>query len=104
MKNKRHKKDVFLEKYKNVITKHQNSIPTFCDLETLNKQVINTQSWFSMHRCCTDKHNIKILFESDYTPLELARFIGRLDPFLFGINLKYFYYGKLHPHLPTIPI
>ena len=61
MRNKRHKKDVFLDKYKNVIAKHQNSIPTFCNLETLNKENINTQSWFSMHRCCTDeKHNIKI--------------------------------------------
>ncbi|CAN1513722.1 IolE Sugar phosphate isomerases/epimerases [Methylophilaceae bacterium] len=29
---------------------------------------------------------IKILFESDYAPLDLAKFIARLDPNLFGIN------------------
>ena len=30
--------------------------------------------------------DIKILFESDYSPLELAKFIDRFDPNLFGIN------------------
>jgi L-ribulose-5-phosphate 3-epimerase len=29
---------------------------------------------------------LKVLFESDYLPQELARFISRLDPILFGIN------------------
>jgi L-ribulose-5-phosphate 3-epimerase len=29
---------------------------------------------------------LMILFESDYKPNELARFIGRLDPLLFGVN------------------
>ena len=28
----------------------------------------------------------KVVFESDYVPQELARFIARLDPVLFGIN------------------
>ncbi|MEN9862354.1 MAG: hypothetical protein RLZZ601_118 [Pseudomonadota bacterium] len=31
-------------------------------------------------------HGLKVLFESDYVPQELARFIARLDPSLFGIN------------------
>lgn len=31
-------------------------------------------------------HRLKVLFESDYKPHELARFIARLDPSLFGIN------------------
>lgn len=31
-------------------------------------------------------HKIKIAFESDYTPIELARFIKRLNPAIFGIN------------------
>lgn len=31
-------------------------------------------------------YNVKIIFESDYTPDNLARFIDRLDPLLFGIN------------------
>jgi hexulose-6-phosphate isomerase len=31
-------------------------------------------------------NRLKVLFESDYVPQELARFIARLDPFLFGIN------------------
>lgn len=29
---------------------------------------------------------LKVMFESDFGPAELARFIGRLDPALFGIN------------------
>jgi len=31
-------------------------------------------------------HKIKIVFESDYSPIELARFIKRLNPAIFGIN------------------
>jgi hexulose-6-phosphate isomerase len=31
-------------------------------------------------------YNIKIVFESDYSPNELARFINRLNPVVFGIN------------------
>lgn len=31
-------------------------------------------------------HGLKVIFESDYMPQELARFIARLTPFLFGIN------------------
>lgn len=33
-----------------------------------------------------NSNGLKILFESDYTPQELMRFISRLDPSLFGIN------------------
>jgi L-ribulose-5-phosphate 3-epimerase len=29
---------------------------------------------------------LKILFESDYTPIKLAKFIDRLNPLIFGIN------------------
>lgn len=32
------------------------------------------------------EHDLKVVFESDFGPSELARFIGRLDPSLFGIN------------------
>jgi L-ribulose-5-phosphate 3-epimerase len=32
------------------------------------------------------KLGVRIVFECDYTPAELARFIARLDPGLFGIN------------------
>lgn len=31
-------------------------------------------------------HALKVIFESDFAPVELARFISRLDPALFGIN------------------
>jgi L-ribulose-5-phosphate 3-epimerase len=31
-------------------------------------------------------HGLKVVFESDYVPPELERFIARLDPDLFGIN------------------
>jgi L-ribulose-5-phosphate 3-epimerase len=32
------------------------------------------------------EHDLQIIFESDFCPEELARFIGRLDPTLFCIN------------------
>lgn len=31
-------------------------------------------------------HVLKVVFESDFAPVKLARFISRLDPALFGIN------------------
>jgi L-ribulose-5-phosphate 3-epimerase len=31
-------------------------------------------------------HDLKVIFESDFVPVELTRFISRLDPALFGIN------------------
>lgn len=30
--------------------------------------------------------SVKVVFESDFAPVELARFIDRLDPTLFGVN------------------
>ncbi len=33
-----------------------------------------------------EENRLKVVFESDYVPQELARFIARLDPVLFGIN------------------
>ena len=32
------------------------------------------------------KHSLKVVFESDFGPANLARFIDQLDPALFGIN------------------
>lgn len=32
------------------------------------------------------RKGLRIIFESNFSPRELARFIGRLDPVLFGIN------------------
>jgi len=32
------------------------------------------------------QHNLQVIFECDFTPLELARFIDRLPPERFGIN------------------
>jgi len=32
------------------------------------------------------REGVQVVFESDFGPAELARFIGRLDPALFGIN------------------
>jgi L-ribulose-5-phosphate 3-epimerase len=32
------------------------------------------------------RHRLKVVFECDFEPSELARFIARLDPTLFGIN------------------
>lgn len=33
-----------------------------------------------------DALKVKVVFESDFSPAELARFIGRLDPQYFGVN------------------
>lgn len=32
------------------------------------------------------EHGLRVVFESDFPPWELARFIGRLDPAVFGVN------------------
>ena len=32
------------------------------------------------------EHGLRVVFESDFPPRELARFIGRLDPAVFGVN------------------
>ena len=32
------------------------------------------------------EHGLRVIFESDYQPAELARFIGRLEPASFGVN------------------
>jgi len=61
MKKKKHKRDVFLEKYKSIVATHQDTIPTFQNLNLSHKDVIDTNSWFSIHRCSEEKvHNIKI--------------------------------------------
>lgn len=38
------------------------------------------------HQLFLAGHNLKVIFESDYTPAELARFIARLPAERFGIN------------------
>jgi L-ribulose-5-phosphate 3-epimerase len=35
---------------------------------------------------CFAAHRLKVVFESDYVRYELAKFIARLNPTLFGIN------------------
>lgn len=32
------------------------------------------------------ERNLRVIFECDYAPAELARFIGQLDPAVFGVN------------------
>ena len=54
-------------------------------LENLNQEN-NLIFFLQEHAEFLAAKNIKILFESDYSALELARFIDRLDPNLFGIN------------------
>jgi hexulose-6-phosphate isomerase len=51
-----------------------------------SNQENNLISFLQEQKSFLDKQVVKILFESDYAPLKLARFIDRLDPFLFGIN------------------
>jgi len=38
------------------------------------------------HSCLFQRLGVKVLFESDYSPVQLARFINRLDSDLFGVN------------------
>lgn len=42
--------------------------------------------FLQMHAVFFAENHLKIVFESDFCPAELARFIGRLDPVIFGIN------------------
>jgi L-ribulose-5-phosphate 3-epimerase len=42
--------------------------------------------FLSAHVKFIASHNLKVIFESDFAPAELSRFISRLDPTLFGIN------------------
>jgi hexulose-6-phosphate isomerase len=42
--------------------------------------------FLSAHAKFLASHHLKVIFESDFAPAELARFISRLDPTLFGIN------------------
>ena len=42
--------------------------------------------YLQFHSDFFSAHNVKILFESDFSPGDLARFIDRLDPAIFGIN------------------
>ena len=46
----------------------------------LLKKTLESLSYLLMQK------NIKIAFESDYSPLKLTRFIDQFDPTLFGIN------------------
>jgi len=43
-------------------------------------QFLDTQADFFM------SNQLQVIFESDFGPVELARFINRLDPAIFGIN------------------
>ena len=43
-------------------------------------------SFLQDHRGDFKEQNIKVVFESDFNALELARFIDRLDPEYFGVN------------------
>jgi L-ribulose-5-phosphate 3-epimerase len=42
--------------------------------------------FLSAHAKFLESNHLKVIFESDFAPYELARFISRLDPTLFGIN------------------
>lgn len=42
--------------------------------------------FFQEHAAFFAENYLKIVFESDFSPSELARFIERLDPQIFGIN------------------
>lgn len=54
-------------------------------LETMNQEDILV-SFLEEQAGFLKSRNLKVVFESDYAPAELARFIGRLPPDLFGIN------------------
>lgn len=51
-----------------------------------NAQEDDLVAFLQSHSDFLAAHGLKVLFESDYVPHELARFIGRLDSSLFGIN------------------
>jgi L-ribulose-5-phosphate 3-epimerase len=43
-------------------------------------------TFFESQKGLLNKHGLRIVFESDFKPNQLARFIERFDPKLFGIN------------------
>lgn len=43
-------------------------------------------TFLQSHATFLAEHDLQVIFESDFGPAELARFIGHLDPALFGIN------------------
>jgi len=54
-------------------------LDTFAQEDVLVDFLLNQQSFFK-------NHNLKVIFESDFSPLDLSRFIGRLPHGIFGIN------------------
>ena len=50
------------------------------------KQENNLCAFLNSNQNFFFERKIKILFESDYSPIKLARFINRFEPSIFGIN------------------
>ena len=54
-------------------------LDTFAQEDVLVDFLLNQQTFFK-------NHNLKVIFESDFSPIDLSRFIGRLTHGIFGIN------------------
>ena len=54
-------------------------LDTFAQEDVLVDFLLNQKTLFK-------NHNLKVIFESDFSPLDLSRFIGRLPHSIFGIN------------------
>lgn len=53
---------------------------------TSKKEERNLKDGLSDHEATLTENNVKIAFESDFSPASLRHFIGEMDPKLFGIN------------------
>jgi hexulose-6-phosphate isomerase len=54
-------------------------LDSFAQEDVLVDFLLNQQTFFK-------NHNLKVIFESDFSPLDLSRFISRLPHGIFGIN------------------
>lgn len=51
MKKQKYKKETFLKKYEKIIQTHKDKIHGFIDIDSYEKEKINTSSWFSIYKC-----------------------------------------------------
>jgi transposase len=65
MKKQKYKKETFLEKYAPIVKKYKDTIPGFIDIDTYEKENLNTGSWFSIHKCTSPVYNKLISVKPD---------------------------------------
>ena len=68
MKKKKDTSDSFLEEYNKIIKKHKNEIPSFINLNSYKKEIVDTNSWFSIDKCVSSETTNMKIKKSDKLP------------------------------------